>query len=92
MEANHDHTEITCVSSSTTGVDMQCNKPFKLKQILRFENDEVNENLIAKLDNNGTHLTLNYGESDGKVASKGYDNLTLELDGVDYCVRHFSHP
>ena len=64
------------------------------KKINRIGNGGANEKLhpyIAKLDNNGTHLTLSYAESDasiGNTALKGYENSTLELDGLHYCVRY----
>ena len=98
IEANHDQPEITCVPSSNSespknsaipiSVDMQCNKPFELKKIHWLGNNGANDKLvpyIAKLDNNGTHLTLSYAESD----PPGYDNVTLELDVDHYCVRYF---
>ena len=107
MTENHDRTEITCLSSLNsksaknsvipTGVNMQCNKPIDLKKIERIGNGRAKKELhpyIAKLDNNGTHLTLSYAESDasdGNTALKAYENSTLELDGLHYCVRyHFS--
>ena len=105
MEANHDRTEITCVPSSNsessknsvipTGVNLQCDEAFESKRIHGFGNDSENGKLdrhIAKLDNNGIHLTLSYAESDapdGNTASKGYDNSILKLDGLHYCVRYF---
>ena len=75
-------------SAIPISVDMQCNKPFELKKIHWLGNNGANDKLvpyIAKLDNNGTHLTLSYAESD----PPGYDNVTLESDVDHYCVRYF---
>ena len=102
---NHDRTEITCLPNSNSKssknsvipsvVNMQCDKPIDLKKINRIGNGKENEKLhpyIAKLDNNGTHLTLSYADSDasdGNTALKNYENSTLELDGLHYCVRYY---
>lgn len=96
MKANHDDTEITCISnptdkeskdSSEISVNVNCNKSFDQRKIHGFGKNDIAEKLdkyIGKLGNNGTFLNLSYQNS-----TDGKKNLTLELKGDYYCVRPF---
>ena len=94
MVANHDNTEIKCISNPTardsnntseTSVNVQCNKTFELRKIHGFGKNDIGEKLdkhIGKLGNDGTFLILSYQKS-----TNGKKNLPLELKNDYYCVR-----